>query len=101
MKPISPSDVVAAKKEKIPEVVIETFNDLIAQNFLDGVSSFKQKAVVLFLVEKGLNRQEIYDKHWLDIEDVYREAGWKVVYDKPAYNETYEPNFTFSVKPKE
>jgi hypothetical protein len=33
----------------------------------------------------------------LDIEDTYREAGWKVEYDKPAYCENYPANFTFRV----
>jgi hypothetical protein len=44
----------------------------------------------------GVSRQEVFDNQWLDIEDIYREAGWKVSYDKPAYNETYKAYFTFS-----
>ena len=48
------------------------------------------------VVAKALKRKEIYDKNWLDVEDVYESAGWKVEYDKPGYNENYEPTFTFS-----
>lgn len=40
----------------------------------------------------------VYGKQYLDVEDIYRKEGWKVVYDKPAYCETYEPTFTFSKK---
>jgi len=44
----------------------------------------------------GKTRDEVFDKGWLNIEPMYRAAGWKVVYDKPAYNESYEPTFTFT-----
>ncbi len=37
----------------------------------------------------------VCDNHWLDVEDVYREAGWVVEYDKPGYCESYEATFTF------
>jgi hypothetical protein len=33
----------------------------------------------------------------LDIEPIYREAGWIVEYDKPAYCENYDANFTFTI----
>lgn len=46
-----------------------------------------------------LTKDEIFDNHWLDIEDIYREQGWKVKYDKPGYNEeSFKPYFEFSVK---
>lgn len=35
------------------------------------------------------------DREHLDVEDVYRAAGWEVTYDKPGYNETYDATFTF------
>jgi len=47
---------------------------------------------------RGLTRQGMYDKGWMDVEDAYRKAGWDVDFDKPGYNETYEANFTFSKK---
>lgn len=42
------------------------------------------------------SRQFIFDKHWLDIEDTYRKAGWNVEYDKPGYCENYDAYFVFS-----
>lgn len=35
---------------------------------------------------------------WVDFEDLYRKQGWKVVYDKPAYCETYKAYFVLSKK---
>jgi hypothetical protein len=86
------------KGELIPDEVFATFNALIAQNIMHGRATVKQGDVVTRLVDGGLNRSEIYARHWLDVEDSYREAGWKVEYDKPGYNETYEPFFVFSAK---
>jgi hypothetical protein len=37
----------------------------------------------------------IFEKGLLDVETVYERAGWKVTYDKPAYNETYPATFRF------
>lgn len=46
-------------------------------------------------MSKGFNRQEIFDRHWLDFETVYRSAGWDVHFSKPAYNESGDAVFTF------
>lgn len=50
------------------------------------------------LVRRGMKRDELFDKGWMDIEPIYRKSGWRVEYDKPAYNETYPATFTFSKK---
>jgi hypothetical protein len=34
----------------------------------------------------------------MDFEPFYEKAGWKVVYDKPGYCESYAANFTFTRK---
>ena len=79
-----------------PDAVFDAFNELIAQKFSGGSATIKQDDVVALMVQKGLDRQEIFDKGWLDVERVYRSQGWKVQYDKPGYNESYAANFTFS-----
>lgn len=48
--------------------------------------------------ENAISSDELYKKHQLDIEEVYRKAGWVVSYDKPAYNENYDAIFTFKSK---
>jgi hypothetical protein len=40
----------------------------------------------------------MFNKHWFDIEDIYRKAGWAVEFDKPGYNESYESFFVFKKK---
>ena len=93
VRPIKPGEVVSKKKEGFPDAVLEAFNELLAEKY-DGDSAwFEQKEVVARMVKKGLKRNAIFDKGWLDIEEVYESAGWKVSYD-----ESYEENFTFEKK---
>jgi len=94
LQPISPKDI---KVRKIPDFVIEAFNELIA-SYWDGKSStFKQDDVVKLIIQKSsIERNEIFSKRLLDIETLFKD--WDVDYDKPAYGEDYEARFTF--KPK-
>lgn len=96
--PISPKDVEKEKIINFPSEVFEAFNELIIENSGSGEIYVGQKEVVARMIQKGLSKDEIYKKGWLDVEDVYRKAGWKVDYDKPGYNEDYEPYFKFSRK---
>lgn len=100
VRPLSPKEVVEKKINSIPDAVFEAFNDLIAKDFNSAYAIVKQKEVVKLLVEKGLKEKDIYDNHWLDVEEVYRKAGWKVEYDKPAYNEDYDAYFEFRPRGK-
>jgi hypothetical protein len=95
VKPITPDEVVERKKETIPDIVFEVFNYLIAENFNGHSATILQKEVDALLKKKKVNVDEAYKRHWLDVEDIYRGAGWDVAYDKPAYNETYEASFEF------
>lgn len=95
VKPIAPSEVIKQKEKSLPDEVILVFNELLAQNFSDGRAVVQQDAVVKLLEEKGLKRGEIFRNHWLDVEEIYKKAGWFVEYDKPAYNEDYPATFTF------
>lgn len=103
MKPISPNEVAAAKQATLPDFVIQAFNECIAAgwNVDDAASVFSQDDVVRLIILYGgehiHDRQEIFDKRWLDVEDVYRQRGWQVKYDKPGYNEGYPATFTFTV----
>ncbi len=97
VKPISPDEVVQKKKTSFPDFVLEAFNELITKNFRGKSAIIKQNDVVNLIVSKGaIDIDAVFAAHYLDVEDVYRDAGWKVSYDKPAYCEDYEPTFTFS-----
>ena len=94
--PIRPEDIVDSKVKYLPDAVIDVFNRLIAVHYSNGSANIKQNIIVAALIEAlGIERQAIFDNHYLDVEDVYRASGWNVEYDKPAYNESYEAFFTF------
>jgi hypothetical protein len=101
IEPIKPRDVISAKVKSIPPQVIEAFNELITERFLVGRANFNQDEVIERILSKfpkkrAPDRSHIFASHWLDVEDVYRQQGWKVEYDKPGYAETYPATFTFT-----
>ena len=102
-KPITPGEVCKAKKDSLPDEVLEAFNELIAKHWDGSSATIRQKEVVALIKSKlDLKRHDqIYARGWLDVEDVYRKAGWTVTYDKPGYCESYEATFRFSRKRKE
>ena len=101
IRPIRPSEVAKKKEIIFPDAVFTAFNELIAQQFYNGSATIKQDDIVELMVKKGLYRAEIYKRGWLNIEDTYRKAGWKVEYDKPGYNESYPATFTFSARKRQ
>lgn len=98
--PIKPEEIAAEKERTFPDAVFSSFNELITQNWDGSSATIRQHEVVALMVKRGLKRAEIFDKGWLDVEDVYRSVGWDVEYDKPGYNESYSATFTFKRKRK-
>jgi hypothetical protein len=97
--PIRPQDVVSTKLTIFPDKVIETWNKMIATHYSGKSSHISQREIVDKLADvMNVNETEILKRGWLDIEDIYRKVGWKVDYDKPGFNETYEPTFIFTEK---
>lgn len=96
--PISPDDASLIHATTLPDEVIEVFNDLIVEAMGGGRCAKVLQTVAADRVatRMGIPRQQVFDRHLLDVEAYYRDAGWKVEYDKPGYCETYEANFTFS-----
>ena len=94
-EPIRPQDIKSIK----PDEVIEVFNELI-QKYWDGTQARFRQDEAVKLVSTKMNKAPkfLFDHHYLDIEDLYRQSGWMVEYDKPGYNESYPPTFTFSKK---
>ena len=100
VNPITPAEATSKKLTSIPDYVIEAFNTLIAKHY-DGRSAVvKQEDVVAAIVTDGITRSMVFENHWLDVEDIFRNAGWDVEYDKPCYNESYPATFTFTSKYK-
>lgn len=102
MKPITPAELKTKLKDIIPDFVIEAVNNLLHEKYRSsgGEIHIKQQEVVdeIMRLNTKINRDKIFDKGYLDFEELFEEYGWKVEYDKPGYNETYEAFFTF--KPK-
>ena len=100
-KPLSPEQVTRKSKENFPSIIFETFNKLLIKKAspLNDTIIIKQSDVLQNACGKGmLNREDIFDNHWLDVETYYEEVGWKVQYCKPPYFGTGEPYFTFKNK---
>lgn len=98
VQPITPDEAETQKQASIPDGVIESFNELITENLVKKTATFTQAAVIERIVSKGLDQIQIFKNHWLDVEPAFRKAGWEVVYDAPAYNESYEATYTFTRK---
>jgi hypothetical protein len=100
IKPISPSEVIELKKKIIPDEVIEIWNRQIAEKYdkMWGAKIIQADIVTLIADKMDVTRKIVYDKGWVDVEDIYRAEGWKVTYDRPGYDETYDAFFTFSDK---
>ena len=99
VKPIAPSEVRKAKRDALPDEVIQAWNTLIAEHW-DGSEAVITQTIARerLVAATGLSKQAV--AHYLDIEEVFRAEGWSVEYDRPGYCETYDPTFTFRRKRK-
>lgn len=98
VQPISPADVAKQKKADFPPLVIQAFNEMIAKKFSGVAATVFQDEVTKLIAEKlGCSEKLVYERGWLNVEEIYKEAGWKVMYEKPAYNETGRSFYTFRV----
>jgi hypothetical protein len=94
VKPITPRE--ATSGAHIPDIVIETVNDYLrARGGASRIVLHQDELVTRLVDEKGLNRKEIFDKGWLNFEDLFRKSGWKVEYEKPGFNEADRAYYVF------
>lgn len=96
---ITPEEAVELKSDVIPPEVFMAFNETIARHLNGGQASFRQAEVVSLIAGRvDCSAQYIFEHNWLDVEAVYRKAGWLVTYDKPGYNESGDATFIFTIK---
>ena len=99
IQPITPNDIDTEKVKIMPWEVIHAWNGLLAAKFTAGRARILQDdAIDAVMSATGCTRAHVFSEGWLDIAEIYRANGWKVVYDRPAYNESYEATFTFTPK---
>lgn len=76
-RPIKPEEIRARRIDFIPSIIFETINTMICEEF-DGKSATLKQDDILNRVcneNSGLTKQEVFNKHYLDIEPFYREQG--------------------------
>lgn len=100
VKAIRPSDIMDNLDTIIDPAVIQAVNEILKEKFRGNSVTILQKDIVdrIMKINPALTKDVLYKNHHLDFEQVFEKAGWSVSYDKPGYNESYEPSFEF--KPK-
>lgn len=99
MLAITPEQVSEVRENAIPPEVLKVFNDMIVENFDGHSARLDQDDVLERVVQNtGVARGLVLSRNWLNVEDIFRRAGWKVEYDKPAYCENYTAYWIFSKK---
>jgi len=95
--PMAPSELGAWQTQEFPEEVWTAFNKLIARRWNGSMAIFRQDEVVKAIVDESntLTSDVIFERGYLNVEEAYEAQGWRVTYDKPGFNETYHPTFTF------
>jgi ElaB/YqjD/DUF883 family membrane-anchored ribosome-binding protein len=84
------------QQSKEVQQVIQVVNQLLKDNLQWKSCTIKQNKIVHKRQEMFGYRQFNYT--WLDImEKSFREAGWKVSYDKPWMGESYDAYFSFNI----
>lgn len=100
VKALSKEEVIKLQVSRIPGEVIEAVNKLLTENYEPntGTASIFQDDILNLLSSPAYgnhSRRDVFDKHWLDFEDIYREKGWKVTYVKATYDDEFASYFKF------
>lgn len=92
---LSPKDITERQRKLIPPFVTEAIDNLLAQKF-DGSSAVFSLKEATEAIKDSMPVFESFKSEWLNFEPIYREAGWKVVFDRPGCNEDYPATYRFS-----
>lgn len=100
VKPITPAEAMKQKRTEIPDEIIRVVNDMLVEkmsiaNPTSGITLFQKDIVGRAAEALDMTTSEIFARKWMDFEPIFRDAGWEVKYDKPAYNESYDAFFVF------
>lgn len=94
VNPIRPEEVAANRK--LPDVVMTAWNLMIAEKFDGQTAYIKQDDIVVKIADAmDVTRSVVFEKNWLEIEDMYRAAGWKVIYNKSMTGDNFDSHFIF------
>jgi hypothetical protein len=99
---ITPDEALHEKHNVIPEAVLNVVNQLLRERWdnhtarITQAEVFKEAFAIMRADGANVTKDDFFKRHWLDFEQVYKNAGWKVEYDRPGYNESYEAFWVFS-----
>lgn len=85
MRAITPTQAMERKHGSIPDAVFDAFNAEIVERFnFDAREARVTQNNVVARIEAltGVEREEIFDRRWLDVELIYETRGWRVSYVK-------------------
>ena len=101
-KPISPNEIMDNLKTIIPEAVIQAVNELLKEGYRGSYVSFKQKDLIsrIIKIDPSIEREDLFKKKYLDFESIFEKQGWKVEYNSPCRDESYDEYFKFTPKNK-
>jgi hypothetical protein len=91
---ITPAQLRARRRKDIPQWVIDVVNELLVENCNSRTYCIiHQDSIIDAILERepGLVRSDVFKHGYLDFEEIFAEAGWRVQYYKqfgiPSYFE--------------
>lgn len=98
IKAISKEEALQKVKERVfPDYIMQAFNECIVEAKIKKSDNVLKDDVINRILELNpeMKRQTLIDEHLLDVEDAYRQAGWKVEYCNPSRGENFGAYFSF------
>ena len=104
IQPFSPAEAKAAKASALPKELIQAVNELLAERYNDRgdihitLKDVKARCRQILGIDEmfsGIDPMNSWVHGVWDFEPVYEKAGWKVSYDGPCYNESYDGYYIF------
>jgi hypothetical protein len=98
ISPLAAADIMKVRTSFFPEAVYAAVNEMLQRKFNSRThrAVIKQDELVALMVQKGLDEGEIFANNWLDFEEVYRDHGWTVTYEKSDYTDQSPSTYTFA-----
>lgn len=101
MNPITPKELAKKVGCHIPKDIIKAFNNYLEENseLDDNVVTCRIEldAIVKYITKcTNFSSNDLYDKNYLDVEPVFRRAGWEVTFHKSPYYDTSPSFYVFS-----
>ena len=104
IRPVTPADM-PKKSDRIPDEVISAVNTMIIAGWDGDEAHVVQDDIIREALTNfngsniKMTRDELFDRHYLDIEECFRKAGWEVEYYSPERGETFKSYFRFIKMP--